>query len=42
MLTEMDTIPKIHGQPLEQGKPISLPPLTYGFYVIDANAPVCQ
>ena len=41
-LTSIDTIPAIEGQPLPRGKPITLPSLTYGFFVINANAPACQ
>ncbi|XP_072026930.1 heparanase-like isoform X2 [Amphiura filiformis] len=41
-LTGRDTIPFLHGQPLAKDTPISIPPLTYGFYVIDANATACQ
>ena len=41
-LTSIDTIPAVEGQPLPRGKPITLPSLTYGFFVINANASACQ
>ncbi|XP_072019762.1 heparanase-like [Amphiura filiformis] len=40
-LTEKDTLPIMKGKELSPHEPITLPPLCYAFFVIDANVTAC-
>ena len=42
-MVDDSTFPELLPRPLPVGSAITLPPMTYGFYVIkDANAAVCR
>ena len=40
-LTDTGEIPDLKGLKLDIGEPLMLPPLSYGFFVIEANATAC-